>query len=256
MTTKRNMQHLKGRDMDAQLENVLDAYAASEPGPSRAALADWIREYPQFARELTAFTASWQLLEWADEPSAIDATETSDNVLDDDRQLLRGMSAAQSAFYAFRAKRQRSVEATQTATQSASTRAADTPFSSLLAASKRVGLSSVDLKTRVGLSDVLLQKLNRRLIDPLTIPLRVLNDLAAALQHTVDAVASYLSLGPTFAAGAQHRASRAPALPKAREDFFDAVRNDLTLPDTRKQELLALPRPVAAEANHTRGRPR
>lgn len=252
MTTKREMKHLQGGEMDAQLEEVLDAYAASEPGPSRATLAEWIRDYPKYARELTEFTAGWQLLEWADESSAIDATETSDAVPDDDRLLLRGMSAAQSAFYALRAKRQREADATHTATQSASKPAGDVPISSLFAAAKRAGLSAVDLKDRVGLSDALLQKLNRRLIDPLTIPIRILSDLAAALQQNVQAVAAYTRLVPTFAAGAQHRANQAPALPKEREDFFDAVRNDLTLLDTRKQEILALPRPGADDANPTR----
>lgn len=238
--------------MDAQLEDVLDAYAASAPGPSRTALAEWIPEYPQFARELTEFTAEWQVLEWIDESTGIDAAETSDFVADEDRLLLRGMSAAQSAFYAFRAKRQFEAEPTSTTTQLPLTPADDTSISSLFAAAKRVGLSSLDLKDRVGLSDALLQKLNRRLIDPLTIPIRVLRDLATALQHTVEAVAEYTKLTPTFAAGAQHRANQAPALPREREDFFVAVRNDLAIPDARKQEILALPRPGAAGVNPPR----
>lgn len=251
MMTTRETQRLQGGDMDAQLENVLDAYAASEPGPSRATLSEWIRTYPQFARELTQFTAKWQILEWADDAAATDADVASDVVPDDDKLFLHGMSAAQRAFYALRAKRQvtpaREADAVTTSTNSTTSRSADTdsPISSFVTAAKHVGLSFADLRDRVGLSDALLQKLNRRLIDPLTIPARVLADLADTLRQRVNAVAAYVALAPTFAAGAQHRADHAPTLPKTREDFFDAVRSDAALSDARKHELLALPRPQA-----------
>lgn len=245
MTTKRETHHTKGDEMDAQLENVLDSYAASEPGPSRGTLAGWIREYPQFARELTEFTAKWQLLEWADETPSLDTVANSEVVPDDDRRLLRGMSAAQSAFYALRANRQvthlRQTDTTGT-TSRFSIAAENAPLSSLFAAAKRVGFTHAQLKNCVGLSDALLQKLNRRLIDPRTIPVRIISDLAGALQQSVADVAAYLAFAPTFAVGAQHRANQAPTLPKTREDFFDAVRDDAALFDSRRQELLALTR--------------
>ena len=93
------------------------------------------------------------------------------------------------------------------------------------------------------LSDALLQKLNRRLIEPSSIPVRIVVELAATLRHQAEEVMEYLALAPTMAVGALHRASQAPALPREREDFFDAVRNDAALSGARKQELLALPRP-------------
>lgn len=254
MTTERETQHKQGGDMDAQLENVLEAYAAAEPGPSRATLTAWIRDYPQFARELTDFTARWQLLEWAGDPVDTEEPRTTSDVTADEeeRLILRGMSAAQSVFYAKRAPqpaaqvREAGAVAPQPAPQAAHS---DAMIDSLIAAAGRAGLTYAALKERVGLSDALLQKLNRRLIDPLTIPVRILADLAAALQQRVEAVAAYVALAPTFAVGAQHRASRAPTLPKAREDFFDAVRNDAALSDTRKQELLALPRPGSGDTS-------
>lgn len=237
--------------MDAQLEMILEAYATSEPAPSRARLAEWIREYPRFARELTEFTARWQYLEWTDAPvesempaAAADACGADD---EEERLILRGMSAAQSVFYGKRASqpagqvREAGVESTQ-ATPRPGPAGSDAPIDSLIAAAKRAGLTFAALKDRVGLSESLLQKLNRRLIDPGTIPVRILADLAVALQQRLDSVAAYLARAPTFAAGAQHRADQAPTLPNAREDFFDATRNDPALSDTRKQELLSLPR--------------
>jgi hypothetical protein len=151
-------------------------------------------------------------------------------------------------FYARRAKRLaaqvQEARVAQAPSRSASAPATiDTPINNLLAAAKRVGLSYADLRERVGLSDGLLRKIDRRLIDPLTIPARVLTDLAGAVQHNVTAVTAYTRLAPTFAPGAQHRANQAPALPPHRENFFDAVRKDLTLDESRRRELLALPRP-------------
>lgn len=253
--------------MDAKLENVLDAYAAAEPGPGRATLGEWIREYPQFARELTEFTARWQLLEWTEEAPAADARavgDTASNVLsDEDRLILRGISAAQSAFYVARAERQASrvqnadaphVRRAERAVGVTSPPAvADATITSLANAAKRAGLSQDDLIDRVGLSDGLFRKIDRRLIDPLTIPVRVLGDLAGALGRDVSAMAAYTQLPPIFATGAQHRANQAPTLPSQREDFFDAVRKDLAIDESRRQNLLTLPRPGADDRARTSG---
>jgi hypothetical protein len=253
MTTKGQAQHPQGGHMDAQLEDVLDAYAAADPGPGNATLKEWIREYPQYARELMEFTAQWQLLEWADDGPGVNRGPSSEIVSEGDSHFLRGMSAAQSAFYELRAKRQREQEVAIPTAQPATTNEA--PISSLPDAAKRINLSYAELRERSGLSDALLQKLNRRLIDPITIPARVLSDLATVLQYDPAAVAAYTRLPPVFAAGAQHRANQAPALAENREDFFTAVRNDLTLPVARKEELLALPlHPVDATNDQRRGK--
>ena len=146
--------------MDAQLEQVLDAYAAAEPGPSRTTLAEWIREYPQYARELTEFTANWQFLEWADDQSASDTAAGSEVVSGEDRLFLRGMSAAQSAFYASRPKRGIDPAPLVSRTGTDAANIADrTSITSLFDAAKRIGLSTKGLNERLGLSDAILQKL-------------------------------------------------------------------------------------------------
>ena len=40
-----------------RLEDVLDAYVASEAGPNSASLAEWVRRYPRYERELRARSA-------------------------------------------------------------------------------------------------------------------------------------------------------------------------------------------------------
>lgn len=242
--------------MDAELEAILEAYADAEPGPSRASLVAWINRYPQFARELTDFTARWQLLKWAgDADEATDTAAAVSEVLDDEQErlVLRGVSAAQGVFFAKRtAKRAAAQTASSAEASVASAPTAAAPIQSLLAAARRVGLEYGALKDRVGLSDALLQKLNRRLINPRSIPARILKDIAAEIQQQVEEVSRYLTLGPTFAPGAQHRANQAPTLPKVQEDFFEAVRKDTTLSGDRKREILALPRPDVSGASHQR----
>jgi hypothetical protein len=41
------------------LDNIIEEYAASSPGPSYDLLARWVKLYPQYERELTEFTVNW-----------------------------------------------------------------------------------------------------------------------------------------------------------------------------------------------------
>src|SRR5579862_2462461 len=56
------MTDLKKTTDEEVLDSVLDEYAAA--GPSRVELERWIREYPQFQRELTELTVSWLELKY------------------------------------------------------------------------------------------------------------------------------------------------------------------------------------------------
>jgi len=71
------------------LEDVLDEFVASGAGPNSASLAEWIRRYPQYERELTEFAASWSLMKWL--PPSPDAEEVDEETL-----VLRGMSVVQN----------------------------------------------------------------------------------------------------------------------------------------------------------------
>ncbi len=201
------------------LEDVLDAFVESEAGPNSASLAEWIRRYPQYERELTEFAASWSLMKWL--PPSPDA-----EAVDEETLVLRGMSVVQNLLH-----RQEQGQAMS--------RAAVAPIRSLIEEGRACGLTPRQLAQAAGFGDSLLRKLDRRLIRYASIPREAIETLAAALRQEVESVARYLQQGPTFAAAAQYRAERAPELAEP-EDFFIAVHTDPTMTAEQRARWLAL----------------
>lgn len=201
-----------------RLEDVLDAFVASAADPENVSLAEWIRRYPQYERELTEFAASWSLMRSL--PPALDAERTDEETL-----VLRGMSVMQNLLH-------RQQQADAGAVSAA-------PFESLLAEGQARGLGPAQLGDAAGLGLSTLRKLDRRLIRFASIPRQAIEALAASLQRTTDALATYLQQGPTFAAAVAHRAEQAPQLAK-QEDFFEAVRTDPTMTAEQRTRWLVL----------------
>jgi hypothetical protein len=224
------------RDMTKHLDDVLNAYAHSDPEPSRDALREWVVRYPHFVHELTAFTARWRLLVWTADPSLLEGAETNAQAeaVTEDRLILRAVSAAQAAFYNKNQSRSRSqVSASES----------EPAMQGLLQEAKGIGLTSEHLAALIQLSDSLLRKLDRRLIAPSSTPTDIPSRLARALGRSASSIERYLQLPPTLPAGARYLAKKAPRLTAKQEDFYDAVRNDVRLNDAQREALLALPRP-------------
>lgn len=200
------------------LEDVLDEFVASGAGPNSASLAEWIRRYPQYERELTEFAASWSLMKWL--PPSPDAEEVDEETL-----VLRGMSVVQNLLH-----RQE---------QEAAPPETVAPITSLLDEGRARGLTPRQLAQAAGLGEILLRKLDRRLVRYASIPREAVEALAAALRREAQNVAAYLQQRPKFAAAAQYRAEQAPELAEP-EDFFTAVRADPTMTDEQRARWLAL----------------
>lgn len=211
---------MERRDHGQELEDVLDAYVA-DGAPSHARLTEWTRRYPRYARDLAEFTAAWSAMAWLP-PSAPPTDEAA--------LVRRGMGTVGALL------RER---APATANQDA--------IASLLQEGRARGLAVDGLAARAGLSVPLVLKLDRRLIRFATLPRTVIESVASALERDVSAVAAYLSGGPRLAPSASYHARQAPAL-AGQEDFADAVRADLTLPDDRRAQLLALEPMAGREA--------
>ena len=198
------------------LEDVLDAYVASDVGPN-SSLDEWLRSYPEFERDIVEFAASWSLMKWL--PPAPNSEEVDEETL-----VLRGMSVVQNLLH------RQSVES-----------AADSvaPFESLIAEGRERGLEPRRLAQAVGLGDSLLRKLDRRLITYASVPQELIKRLAQVMQREVTTITTYLQQGPTLGAATEHRSEQAPRLMEL-EDFFDAVRADPTISHDHAEHWFAL----------------
>jgi hypothetical protein len=208
------------------LEDVLDAYVAAATDSGAPPLAEWVRRFPQFERELTEFAASWSLMKGL--PPAPDAEEVDEETL-----VLRGMSVVQNLLHA--------QEQAVAAPAPAVVPTAAVSIASLLAAAQSRDLTPRQLAAAVGIGSALLRKLDLRRIDIVQMPRDAIDALATALAtalgRAADEVAAYLRQGPALAAMAR-RAEQAPEVGPP-EDFFDAIRNDTTMTDEQKQRWLA-----------------
>ena len=205
-----------------RLEDVLDAYVASDVGPN-SPIDDWLRSYPEFEREIIEFAASWSLMEWL--PPTPDAEEVDEETL-----VLRGMSVVQNLLH-----RQSSESAADP----------EAPFQSLIAEGRARGLEPRRLAQAIGLGDSLLRKLDRRLITHASIPQELIKGLAQALQRETASISAYLQQGPTLTAATEHRSEQAPKLTEL-EDFLDAVRADPTISREHTEHWFAIERSTGA----------
>lgn len=187
------------------VDDVLNDYAISEPGPSHTSLVEWIRRYPYYERELTEFTADWTLLTRL--PTSTAAQDVEDDVL-----VLRGMSIVQQLLYA-----------------QEQAKAPITPLKGLVQEAAQRGLSFQKLAEHTRMSLSLLRKLDRRLIRFTTIPNQVIVILALVLQRESSVIADYLNGPASLPMDASYHAEQAPTLAEP-EDFFEAVRRDMAMP--------------------------
>lgn len=201
-----------------RLEDVLDAYVASDVGPN-GALDEWIRRYPEYEQELTEFAVSWSLMESL--PPAPDAEEVDEDIL-----VLRGMSIVQNLLHGH-------------SLESASEPVAS--LESLIAEGRSHGLEPRQLAQAAGLGDSLLRKLDRRLIRYASIPQEAIAGLAGVIKRGAESVAVYLQQSPTSVVATEHRSEQAPVLNEP-EDFFDAVRADPTISPEHAARWLELER--------------
>jgi hypothetical protein len=205
----------------ASLDDVLNAYAISEPGPSYASLAEWIRRYPYYEQELTAFAADWALATWLPTPASI-------HTVDEEALVLHGMSIVQDILQQQKTALQDELH----------------PLIGIVQEGTHLGLSLQEIAERAQMSVALVRKLDRRLIRPVSIPEQAINSLAQAIQRGSSAVVAYLQGEPALPYGASYRAEQAPELAEP-QDFFEAVRSDMRMPFELRERWLSYAPPDA-----------
>lgn len=215
---------MRERKEQPGLDEVLEAFMASTQEPDKDSLAEWIRRYPQYARELTDFAAHWSLTKWMP-PHEGSAEE-------EDRMVIQGISAAQDVLHRRQAERNRVVE--------------EVPIIGLFEESKRKGMTRSQFAEATELSVSLLAMLDRRLCDFNSIHTRVIEKVSQVLDRSFAHVASYLNRETTFAVAAHRKSGKLPKLAE-KQDFFEALRSDPHIKDEWRKKWLAL----ASERNGT-----
>jgi hypothetical protein len=193
-----------------ELEDVLDTIVAATDQPSPGILDYWLREYPQFGPELVDFLASWTLMCSAT-AAAVDVEQFADDSKVDGHLVLRGISIVQNLLHETSQRPQ---------TQNR--------LNSLLGRAKAAGIALHDFARLTHLGEVVVRKLDRRLIRFSSIPKQAIKAIADTLGCQAEAVSLYLQGPATLVSGTRYRADRAPQLADA-EDFLDAVDEDPTM---------------------------
>lgn len=205
------------------LEEVLDEYVATVEQPDWEALQRWMRRFPQYASELSRFSAAWTFSEHL-------PVDTATAAIDDDRWRAIGREAMLRAVAENHAAYAPSVPA------------------SLTELMQEQGLSRPQLAREAGISLALLRKLELRLIGTARLRPELVGVLADRLRTSAQALTAYFQQPPALASGAQYRAEQAPAVGRV-EEFDEAVRKDLSLSKAQKERLLTMALPSETEGH-------
>lgn len=206
-------------DKERSLEDVLNEYGASKSGPSHASLQEWIRRFPEYRKELTEFTVNWIMMEHVPPPSEAQK-------VDHDTLVLRAMSIVQDRLHRATIEK-RAIKPNET---------------DLLSECKRLGLEVSTIASKCDLSIAIMAKLGRRLIKFASIPREAIRRIAAATGQTEKRVTESLKGPIVIADELRFSAKTRPKYPEEQEDFFEAIRMDGTLDESKRAFWLSLER--------------
>ncbi len=196
------------------LSDIFDEILLSDEEISSAGISKWTDKYPQFTKEIREFAAFEMLDENLPEADAL--AETSSEVSAQRLEMVRGIVRSAAA-----------------------EKSAEAEIESLAALAKTRDLKFPQLAKKLGLSLPILANLEQHFVKFASIPETVIENIAAVLQVTNDAVKSYLQLPPEMTIQASFKAKDKPEISK-QEDFFTLVETDRMLTPEQKQNLLKL----------------
>ena len=200
--------------MPESFDDVLYAFA-TEAVHDPTQLAEWVRRYPQYSRDLTDFALHHSIMEHG--PNA-EPDPAADEAL-----VVRAMEV---------------VEAVLAGRAAAKPAHATAPFTDLLGEAKARGLSARGLARALRVPPTMVARLHRRLIRYGSIPRQVVADLAHALEREADAVAAYLMQPPTFAGGVSYKSEGVPVLGEP-DDFYPVLLADPNLAEDDREHWTA-----------------
>ena len=179
--------------MQNEVENNLSKLSAAYDAGETIDLEKWTKEFPKSATEIIEYAR------YRFETSGPDLVE--EQAVKWDTMFLSRAAAVQSRM--------------QSSPETA-------PLDSLISAAKRAGLTPASLAEKLKIGILMLQRLERRLIEPTGIPGELKSAIANAINLTPAAIDRFLSAQPRLAANASYRSKSAPAV-KARQSFEEAI---------------------------------
>ncbi len=199
---------------DEELLRITAEYAAAARAGEAPRISDYVRRYPQYARELIAYALTFSAVA-ADQPGS------------DERPAAALSPAAQRALAFVREQRADYVAAASPASAPAE------PIDSLLKRGLGVGYPPPRLFSELGISADLGAKLEARMIAAASIPRTLVERLARALQTSAEAIQAYLASTRPQAQGAQlYLAERPPEY--SQQSFLDAVAQSTLSEDEKR----------------------
>jgi hypothetical protein len=214
------------------LDDVLDEYAAA--GPSRAELDRWLREYPQFQRELTEFTIYWlELKHLRPVPATTDPAAAQARAASILGEVLHKLRTPDSTVVP------------EVDPKEAPASPAPPSFDSLIGQAKRQGMTIEQLARAVSMSVAMIMSLHRRLVVAPSVPRSALTDLGRALQLSADMVFDYLNSPPRLDLSQHFKSRQAPRI-VTKIAFVDLVNSDPELAAADRAHWLSL---VSSDAN-------
>lgn len=196
-------------NQESQFDEIAQDMLATEPALDAPTLARWTRRYPQFAVQLAELAAHLMLADYLPDPPHIRPDA---------------------------ARRQRANETRRRIEQERRAQPEEANAPSLTSLLGAYNGTRAEFAAALGLSSLLVRKLENRFLTYASLPPAFLARVAAVLNRTQAAVEAYLQLPPQMPS-ANFKAQSRPALP-AQQDFADAVRTDLTLTANQKAALL------------------
>ena len=113
----------------------------------------------------------------------------------------------------------------------------ESALASLNDAARACGKKPREVAQAVGIGMSLFAKLNRRLIQAITVPESLAQRLSAEMNVTLADLRAYFALPPSLAEGAAYRSESVPEA-MAAQDFAEAVRNCTDMSEAQKQQWL------------------
>ncbi|NLH99753.1 MAG: hypothetical protein GX446_09725 [Chthonomonadales bacterium] len=173
----------------------------NEADASPACVDEWVQKYPEFADDFVALSLYRDVVPEATAQERVEFSEAAG---------LPGTagSTARTMLRAMRARKQ----------------ARRLP--SIVEGARTRGMSPRDLADvlRIGLS--VLTRLERRLLDPETVPAKIVRAIGDAIGATGESVIAYLRQPPTLSASASYRSAKTPTLGVAEDGPRGRLRRD------------------------------